>query len=249
MNSRIYSGTVMHARHHPTRHRFEYPILFYAIDLDELPEITQTVKGFSTGPGTPVSLRSTDYLNGTSSFREQLTAHLPDPQPHRIVLITVARFLTPVFNPVSFYYALDKNGETQNILVEVNNTFNQRHLYLAPGAPTYPIQGRIQKQFHVSPFNDMTGDYLGTFSEPTDQLHIRIQLMHDQRCTLDTILQGSGEPLSTASLWRHLSRHPFNAAATLPRIYWQAAQLHWKRKLPIHKTPPPSHPHTTWRKK
>lgn len=249
MNSRIYSGTIMHARHHPTQHRFEYPLLFYAIDIDELPELSQTVKGFGTGPGSPINLRSTDYLNGSGSFRQQLAAHLPNPQPHRIVLITVARFLTPVFNPVSFYYALDNTGTTQNILVEVNNTFNQRHLYLIPGGPSYPVKGRIQKEFHVSPFNDMTGDYHGIFSEPADSLQIRIQLMHNHRCTLDTLLQGTGEPLSTASLWRHLAHHPFNAAATLPRIYWQAAQLHWKRKLPIHKTPPPSHPNTTWRKK
>ena len=44
-------------------------------------------------------------------------------------------------------------------------------------------------------------------------------------------------------------RHPFSAAATLPRIYWQAAQLYWRKNLKIYKTPQPNHPNTSRRKK
>ena len=134
-------------------------------------------------------------------------------------------------------------------MVEVNNTFNQKHIYLVNGGDTYPIEARMEKQFHVSPFNQIEGHYTGSFSEPGDQIRIGIKLMHNGKYTLDTALWGAGEPLTSQSLWRNLARHPFTTAATLPRIYWQAAQLHWRRGLPVHKTPPPTHPNTSWRKR
>ena len=157
MNSLIYSGRVMHARHHPTAHRFEYPIIFYAIDLDELPELIGSVKGFNTSPGSPFSLRASDYLGGHGNFRERIASYAPEISPHRIVLVTVARFLTPVFNPVNFYYLLNQHNQTEQMLIEVNNTFDQRHIYLLPGSSSYPVRSRIQKEFHVSPYNDMSG--------------------------------------------------------------------------------------------
>ena len=79
MNSRIYSGRVMHARHHPIQHRFEYPILFYAIDLDELPTLAQNVKGFSSGPGSPVSLQSKTTYRETTDSAINLHPILPTP--------------------------------------------------------------------------------------------------------------------------------------------------------------------------
>ena len=249
MNSRIYSGRVMHARHHPIKHHFEYPILFYAIDLDELPTLAKYVKGFSSGPGSPVSLQSKDYLSGNNRFRDQLAPYFTHSNIERIVLVTVARFLLPTFNPVNFYYGLNAQGTPEQLLVEVNNTFNQKHIYLVNGGDTYPIEAQMEKQFHVSPFNQTEGHYTGSFSEPGDQIRIGIKLMHNGKYTLDTALWGAGEPLTSQSLWRNLARHPFTTAATLPRIYWQAAQLHWRRGLPIHKTPPPTHPNTSWRKK
>ena len=249
MNSRIYNGRVMHARNHPIKHRFEYPILFYAIDLDELPALAQNVKGFSTGPGSPVSLRSEDYLVGSNRFRDQLAPHFTHPKIERIVLVTVARFLLPTFNPVNFYYGLNAQGTPEQLLVEVNNTFKQKHIYLVNGDDTYPIETQMEKQFHVSPFNQIEGHYTGSFSEPGDQIRIGIRLMQNNQCTLDTALWGEGELLTSQSLWRSLARHPFTTAATLPRIYWQAAQLHWRRGLQIHTTPPPAHPNTSWRKK
>ena len=238
----------MHARYHPVTHRFEYPILFYAIDLDELPDINRTVIGFGQSPGLPVSLRHADYLGEKGSIREKVERYSQPFTPHRIILVTMARLLTPAFNPVNFFYLLNENNEPERMLIEVNNTFHQRHVYLTSGSTHYPIRTRFQKEFHVSPFNDMSGEYEATFSPPTDQLQISIKLMQENRCILDTALSGKGEPLTTCSLWKHVARHPFSTALTLPRIYYQAAQLNWRKKVSIYPTPDPTHPHTSWRK-
>ena len=151
MNSLIYSGRVMHARNHPVNHRFEYPILFYAIDVDELPEISRIVKGFGESPGLPVRLRHADYLGKEGSLREKIERYAQPFNPHRIILITVARFLTPVFNPVNFFYLLNEKNEPEQMLIEVNNTFHQRHVYMTTSTRKYPIQTQFKKSFMSLP--------------------------------------------------------------------------------------------------
>ena len=170
------------------------------------------------------------------SLREKIERYAQPFIPHRIILITVARFLTPVFNPVNFFYLLNEENEPEQMLIEVNNTFRQRHVYMTASTRKYPIQTQFKKEFHVSPFNDMSGEYEATFSPPDENLRISIKLMHEERCILDTALWGQGEPLSTRSLWKHIARHPFSAALTLPRIYYQAAQLHWRKNYPFSHT-------------
>lgn len=227
MNSRIYNGKVMHARRNPVRHKWVFPFYFYAIDIDELPELDRTVRGFGYNHWRPVNLRDSDYLNGNG---------LPDfidlTQFDRVILITVARFIAKVFNPVSFYYCM-KNGAPACMVAEVNNTFGERHIYIMEGHGTFPIKCRHNKQFHVSPFNDMNGYYEFTFSEPGDDMRIDIRLMRNGETVMDAAMWGKGKPLTTANLWETVLRHPFTAALTMPRILWQAALLRFKRKLPV----------------
>ena len=44
MRSAIYTGTLVHARRTPAEHVFRYPVCFYAIDLDEIPELDRRLK-------------------------------------------------------------------------------------------------------------------------------------------------------------------------------------------------------------
>jgi cyclopropane-fatty-acyl-phospholipid synthase len=241
MNSRIYNGTVMHLRLQPVRHSFQFPFYFYAIDLDELPELCRRVKGFGRNRWSPVCLRDADYLRGSGPLREQLSEFIDTSGLDRIVLITVARFMKKVFNPVSFYYGLRRDGSPVCVVAEVNNTFGERHLYVMQADGSFPVQCNHLKQFHVSPFNDMNGQYAFSLSEPGEELNIEIKLIRNGAVTLIADMRGTGTELTTKSLWKTILRHPFTAALTLPRIFWQAALLHYKRKLPVFKKPPPNH--------
>ena len=248
MKSRIYSGHVSHARHTPVGHRFRLPYYFYAFDLSEYEQLTRDVRGFSVNKRNLVSLRERDYLSGQGDLRAQMLALLEPrgcaQRVDRIVLITMARFLGNVFNPVSFYYCLDTDGAPVAVIAEVNNTFRERHLYVLtdqenePGS--YPLRYRHDKQFHVSPFNDMAGQYEFSFSEPEASIDIVINLIRDGRPVLNARMQGQGRPLTTASLWKTLARYPFIAALTVPRILWQAAMLYYRRHLPIFHKPEPT---------
>ncbi|MDF7826902.1 DUF1365 domain-containing protein [Pontiellaceae bacterium B12227] len=244
MNSRIYTGNVMHARKSPVQHRWKLPFYFYAIDLDELPELDRTVKGFGYNHWKPVNLQDDDYLKGAGGFRERLAEHIDCRGVDRIVLITVARFMTKVFNPVSFYYCLDKDRRPVCMVAEVNNTFKERHLYMMRADGRFPVHCNDDKQFHVSPFNNMDGHYEFSFSEPGDELKIDIRLIRDETLIMTAVLWGAGKELNTSNLWKTVLRHPFTAALTMPRIIWQAALLYFKKKLTVFRKPEPVHSNT-----
>lgn len=234
----------MHARHLPVLHRWVFPFYFYVLDVDDLPELSRKVKGFGFNKWRPVSLRESDYLHGQGSFRERLAPFVNLDQVDRILLVTMARFMAKVFNPVSFYYALRKDGSPVGIIAEVNNTFGERHLYRLDGGETFPLECRHEKTFHVSPFNDMDGHYDFRFSAPGESMKIEITLVREGRAVLDAALWGTGKPLTTSSLWKTIARFPFTAALTIPRILWQAVLLRYKMKLPVCKKPSPSSPMT-----
>lgn len=244
MKSRIYNGNVMHARKSPMQHRWEFPFYFYAIDLDELPELDRTVKGFGYNHWKPVNIQDADYLKGPGGFRERLAKHMDCSEIDRIILITVARFMAKVFNPVSFYYCLDKEDRPVCMVAEVNNTFKERHLYIMKADGTFPVHCSDNKQFHVSPFNSMDGHYEFSFSAPGDELKIEIKLIRDQALIMTAAMWGKGKELTTSNLWKTVLRHPFTAALTTPRIIWQAALLYYKKKLTVFRKPEATHTNT-----
>src|SRR6056297_1241650 len=137
MNSLIYQGEVSHARLPPVRHSFRYPVYFYAFDLDELPELARHIPLFGYNRLRPVAVHDRDYLRpGPAPLREKLQAVLDEfgiaTRIARAMLVTSARYFNYVFNPVSFFYCYDNAGTLACILVQVNNTFGEMHLYLVP---------------------------------------------------------------------------------------------------------------------
>lgn len=262
MNSRIYVGEVAHARHVPEQHAFTYPIYFYVFDLDELPALDQQVRGFGYNRFSLVSLRDSDYLQGPGAIRQRLMAYLKrrgcDDDIARIELVTLARFLNYVFVPVSFYYAYRADGSLRCAVAEVNNTFDERHVYILdqPLSPPgeYPVRFRHAKEFHVSPFNNMEGEYEFSLSRLGDDAGITVDLFRNGAKIVSTRLAGKALPLTSENLRKVALKHPLTAALNLPRIVWQAGKLYFRKKLPVFKKPHPSSPMTmgappTWLEK
>ena len=73
-------------------------------------------------------------------------------------LQTYPRVLGYVFKPVSFWYCHRGDGSLAAIVVEVNNTFGERHCYLLDGPDlAWGRELRARKVFHVSPFCAVAG--------------------------------------------------------------------------------------------
>ena len=72
-------------------------------------------------------------------------------------LLTHLRALGRCFNPVSFYYCFDRDGErSAAVVAEVTNTpWGERHAYVLDGATRRRVRGRFDKALHVSPFLGM----------------------------------------------------------------------------------------------
>lgn len=248
MNSVLYTGIVGHQRYAPSRHRFTYPILAAGIDLAELPSLDATVAGFGYNRAHLLSLRDRDYLRADPRpLADKLREFMPDTQPgDRIILLTAFRYVGILFNPVSFYFRM-RDGAVQSALVEVNNTFRDRHLYPLPRLTTHGgyRTAEHEKTFHVSPFNSMVGCYRFRFAaDPTQRLSVAVDLIREEQLVLRAWMRGKAQPLTSAALRSALVRHPLAAAATLPRILVQAARLAYGKRLPVHRRPQPTDANT-----
>lgn len=248
MNSRLYVGEVYHERKTPLVHRFKYPVYGYVFDIDELEEIDKKIKLFGYNKLRPVSIRDSDYIkNKSGAIRDKLTSYLQDICPRdeigKIELVTSARFFNYVFNPVSFYYCYKLDGELLAVVAEVNNTFGETHLYLFDDSvrvdSKFLASYKGKKDFHVSPFYNMDGDYRFNFSNLSKEFDISAEIFREGRRDFFANLRGEQKELNNRNLMKTLLKFPITASLTMPRILFQAAQLHYRKKLPVYTKPNP----------
>jgi cyclopropane-fatty-acyl-phospholipid synthase len=257
MNSKLYNGYVEHGRSLPTTHEFKYSVYFYALDLDELAELDHRIPFFGYNRLRPSAIFDEDYLDkGSDSIKDKLRARLKDhgldKAIAKVVLVTSARYLNYVFNPVSFFYCYSTDGELLCIAVEVNNTFGERHLYILtkkePPADGLPFHFFTEKQFHVSPFNNLDGRYEFFFSEVGDSIDIRIHLIREQATVFKARLSGRAQPLTPLHHVKTFLRRPLMPHLTVPRIYWEAFRLYFQKKMAYHDKPVTVNPMTIVKK-
>ncbi len=247
--SAICRGEVVHQRLSPVRHEFSYPMTFFALDLDELPKLHQNASFFRHNAPAPLSIRDRDYLHGLDqSIQQQIDALLPGRESgERLLTVTSPRYFSYAFNPVNFHLRMQGSSLT-GAVAEVNNTFGDRHVYpLDHPEKTGPNtwQASCQKQFHVSPFNNMEGHYQFTFTVETDRLHLGVDLHRDGQCVMKTWISGHMRPLTNAYIRKYALFHPFDTAFnSMPRILWQAVLLRFRKRLSIHNRPSPDSPDT-----
>jgi cyclopropane-fatty-acyl-phospholipid synthase len=248
MNSRIYRGEVTHSRLTPVRHSFRYPFYFYAFDIDELPELSDRVSLFGHNRIRPVSIHDKDYLSwGPDSIRSKLERILSDAGSEislgQILMVTSARYFHYVFNPISFFYCFSLDGQLSDIVIQVNNTFGEMHLYpLKMSQSRYENKKNTftaQKRFHVSPFFDRSGYYEFLLTRPEESIDNVIRYYNAEKLSLVARIQGQSLPLNSPNLIKTIARYPLSAAMTMPRILWQAARLYWQRRLPVFQKPVP----------
>jgi DUF1365 family protein len=165
--SGLYDGAVVHHRLSPRRHRLRYRLFQLLIDLDELPVLDRRLRLFGHNRFAVFSLHNRDHLAGDRRpLRGQIEAMLSeagiDLAGGPIRLLCMPRVLGYVFNPLSVYYCHRRGGELAAVVMEVSNTFGERHCYLIEAGPKGDVvRSGCAKTFFVSPFLglDMTYDF------------------------------------------------------------------------------------------
>lgn len=224
----IYRAVVRHVRTDPLRNDFTYRTFQWFVDLDELPRFPRPLRVLAR-------FESRDHMGDPAvSLRANVEAFLAergiDLGGGRITMLTNARMLGWVFNPLTVYWCHDAAGALSCVVAEVHNTYHGRHCYLLRTDATGLASA--DKEFYVSPFYGVDGVYRMSLSEPADALDLTITLHPAQGRTFVATLRGTASPAGVAGLLQTCLRYPVETMRVSVRIRWQGIRL-FLRGLPV----------------
>jgi DUF1365 family protein len=232
-STRLYRTTIRHARTSPLRHRFAHRSHTWLVDLDDLPELGAL--------GALASFEARDHLGDPAlSLRQNVDAFLAthgvDLVGGTVRMLAMPRVLGTAFNPISVYWCHDGDGRLAATVVEVHNTYGDRHAYLVH--PNRRGHAEVDKALYVSPFNDVSGCYSLTVPEPDDGLRVQVTLHRTGHDPFVATMTGTALPATAGAVLRLALVQPLEPLAVMARIRWHGIRL-WLRRLPTH--PRPAH--------
>ena len=228
-----FETTIRHTRRTPIRRSFEHTSTCWLVDLDDLPD-----------HGRLARFEARDHLGSPeASLRANVEAFLADngvtlgsgERPGTILMAAHPRSLGFCFNPISVFWCFDDQGRQAGVVVEVHNTYGDRHAYLVH--PDEQGRARTDKAMYVSPFHGVDGTYDIAVPVPTDRLHVAVTLRGH-----DTDAPGGSAPFSaslTGSRTDVPIRKTLGAALRGSALIRAHGIWLWARRLPIR--PRPSH--------
>lgn len=220
---------VSHARQRPKRNAFSYGVYYLCFALDEIAQLKNGI--LSLNRFNLFSFHERDHAKRDGQplepwIRKVLADYNITQADGRVILLTLPRVLGYVFNPVSFWFCLDKDNNLRAVLSEVSNTFHDRHCYISCHEDRRPIQPddllRAEKVFHVSPFIDVTGYYMFRFVYRDNKIGVWIDHYNDEGLLLTTSLTGKRKPLTTRNLLHAFFRYPLVTFKVIGLIHYQA---------------------------
>ncbi len=246
-------GQVRHLRLRPARNGFAYPTFFLFLPMRSLrwnpwPALARNRFGL-------VSFHDADHGDGRADSLAWLEELLGEEgvvdATGEVWLHCYPRVLGYTFKPVSFWYCHRVDGSLAAVVVEVNNTFGERHCYLLRGPQlAFGREVRAAKEFHVSPFCAVAGEYRFRFMRTGVHPPARATRSERSRTVaridhhdaagvlLQTSVSGVLEPLSRRRLRAAFFSLPLLTLGVVARIHWQALRL-WVKRVPFLRKPAP----------
>jgi DUF1365 family protein len=252
-------GEVRHTRLRPVLNRFVYPTYFLMLPMRSLR--TAASDSLRRNRFGLISFFDRDHGDGRADslawVDELLAREGVSDATGEVWLHCYPRVLGHTFKPVSFWYCHRPDDSLAAIVVEVNNTFGERHCYLLAGAElAFGRELQASKVFHVSPFCDVSGSYRFRFMRdglhPTPPSHRITATMNPSRtiacidhhdaegALIRTSVSGALKPLTAASARAVFFGMPLMTLGVMARIHWQALRLLAKRVPFFHKPAPPA---------
>jgi uncharacterized protein len=219
----IYATTIRHTRRTPFRRTFEHRSHTWLVDLDHLPD-----------HGLLGRFAARDHLGSAQrTLRENIEGFLSTngvpADGGRILMAAQPRAFGFCFNPISVFWCFDRSGDEVAVVVEVHNTYGDRHAYLVH--PDEQGRATTEKQMYVSPFHGTDGTYELAVPLPGERLHVAVTLHSDDGSTFSASLTGT--PTDHSPL--HVA--PAAVVGAL-QIRMHGIWL-WLRRLPVR--PRPAH--------
>jgi DUF1365 family protein len=230
----LYDGRLVHVRHGAPSRTFRHRVYMWLVDLDELPALDRRLRGFGYDRRAPTTIRSADHLGPRGGdLKTNLLAYLDghgiDLAGGRVDMLTNARVLGHVFNPLSVFYCHGPAGELRCVVAEVHNTYGERHAYLLQPDDRHACE--TGKAFYVSPFLAVGGEYRIVVPPPDERLSVQMRLQQAGAPVFQASLTGRRVPLSSPALWRAMARQPLMPARISALIRLHGLRL-WARGAP-----------------
>lgn len=263
----FFPSRTTHTRMFPKKHSFAYSYLTVSIPVGFRGKVGKLLSVDTKRDRGWFHVQSSDYLerNGSLADLKSKLHHYLEKEgvsKHEwryAYLVTAPRFLGYSFNPASFWYIYDRENVLTKMIVEVNNTFDERRMYLldaktakAEDIDDHLISGETRfkhawrKDFHVSPFNSRKGGYTlsaddsfpaGTHSPGPINITIVLKSSKDFAKLIARIFSvgDAVDPrsLNTIGSMRFLMRWWWVGFVTFPRIIREAAKLFFARSLHV----------------
>lgn len=246
-------GRVRHARQTVKPHAFDTSAFYIRININRLKDIAAT-RWFSVKGKSVFSFNPADHGDGKATLDNPagwLLQLLRDEgvteTPADIWLHCFPRMLGYLFNPVSFWFCHRADGSLLCIVCEVNNTFGEKHCYLLHDADKPIAEGRLweaKKEFHVSPFFEVLGNYRFRFHHNHERGVSRVDLVGPEGVRINTSISGAFTQPDDAAWRATLFKYKWFTLGVMAKIHWHALQL-WLKGVPFFTKPQPPSALTT----
>jgi hypothetical protein len=225
----LYDATVGHVRSADPPHAFAHRMYLWHTDLDRLPRLPWWLRPFAR-----FDARDHFAPGGNGTIRSKLDAWLAhrgvDLRGGPVTMLASARVLGYVFNPITVYWCHTPDGSLECVVAEVHNTYGGRHAYLL--RPGVDKEFRVDKEFYVSPFQAMDGEYRMHLPRPEALLGLTVALHRGETTPLVATLRGVRRPMDTRSLARVVLGRPLQPQRVSALIRRHGITL-WRRKAAI----------------
>jgi uncharacterized protein len=240
VRAKILTGHVYHSRKDCIKNSFRYPIFNIFFNCSNEQELSKYFRTHFLGL---LSFKSRDFLHRKDGdLLENIKDFLRvqcNYQADEVWLQTMPRMFGFAFNPVSFWFCY-KNKQVDAVLVEVNNTFGERHFYwISPENLQKDEWIRAKKVFHVSPFLPVEGSYRFRFK--VNEKFSRVDIFHydqEEQLKLCTWIEGDFLSIKKFPVFTMLLRYGWMTPLVVFRIHYQAFKL-WMKKAKFYSKPLP----------
>lgn len=240
MTAALYDATVGHVRRADPPHAFVHKLYVWVTELPrdgEAPRLPWWLRPFAGFDG-----RDHFEPGVAGPIRSKLDRWLAhrgvDLRGGPVTMLASARVLGYVFNPITVYWCHTPDGALDCVVAEVHNTYGGRHAYLL--RPDEAGRSRAEKEFYVSPFQEMTGEYRMRLPRPDALLDLTVVLHHgagrdagpDVAVPLLATLRGVRRPAGARSFARLVLGRPLQPQRVAALIRRHGVAL-WLRKAPV----------------
>tara|TARA_B100000214_G_scaffold270203_1_gene200656 strand:+ start:65 stop:829 length:765 start_codon:yes stop_codon:yes gene_type:complete len=229
----IFNSRILHKRYSPKKHEFTYKNFYVSLPIKTLVKkkiYGNFILGFNRR--ALISISDSDHGNGmpmldwaTKILKENNIEYANG----EIWLSTFPKVTGIGFKPVSFWFCENRKQQTVAVIVEVNNTFKEREIYvLTSNRKSGLIENgdtiTTKKKFYVSPFIHIEGEYNFRFFRDTSQGKetSRIELVDRGSPLILTTISSKRVNLKSMFAILSIPYYVFLPLLTLIRIHWQA---------------------------